>query len=73
MVLFEDKQYAVSMGNNPQFQHIDIKQYFIREQVSNKKIKLKYRRINDTTAGILTKGLSSKQFEKTQSRSDTND
>ena len=68
MVIFEDNQSAISMAKNPQFhsrsKHIAIKYHFIREQVRNGKVELKYCRTNDMVADIMTKGLSGKQFEK---------
>ena len=45
-VIFEDNQSAICMAKNPQFhgraKHIGIKYHFIREQVSNNTIKLRY-------------------------------
>ena len=68
MVIFEDNQSAISMAKNPQFygqsKHIAIKYHFIRKQVRNGKVELKYCRTNDMVADIMTKGLSGKQFEK---------
>ena len=68
MVVYEDNQSAISMANNPQFhgrsKHIDIKYHFIREQVKSGKVQLSYCQSNDMIADILTKGLSTGQFEK---------
>ena len=47
-----------------QAKHTDIKHHIIREQVSKGEIELRYCRTNDMIADILTKGLSSEQFEK---------
>lgn len=68
MVIFEDNQSAICMSRNPQFhgrsKHIAIKYHFIRDQVSNGSIELKYCKTNDMVADIMTKGLSGEQFEK---------
>ena len=68
MVLYEDNQSAISMAKNPQFhgrrKHIVIKYHFIREQVTNGKLELRYCRTNDMIAVMITKGLSGEQFEK---------
>ena len=68
MVIYEDNQSAISMARNPQFhgrtKHIAIKYHFIREQVTNGKLELRYFRTNDMVADMMTKGLSGEQFEK---------
>ena len=69
MVIYEDNQSAISMARNPQFRsrtkHIAIKYHFIREQVTNGKLELRYCRTNDLMiADMMTKGLSGEQFEK---------
>ena len=68
MVVYEDNQSAISMAKNPQFhgrsKHIDIKYHFIREQVKSGKVQLSFCQSNDMIADILTKGLSTGQFEK---------
>ena len=43
--------------------HIAIKYHFIREQVTNGKLELRYCRTNDMITDIMTKGLSDEQFE----------
>ena len=60
--IFEDNQSAIAMTKNPQFhgraKHIAIKYHFIREQVQNGTIKLKYCPTSQMLADILfTKGL----------------
>ena len=51
MVTYEDNQSAISMAKNPQFhgraKHIDIKYYFVTEQVGSGKLELKYCKTND--------------------------
>ena len=70
-VIFEDNQSAICMAKNPQFhgraKHIGIKYLFIREQVSNNTIKLRYCRTEDMIADIFTKGLSQEKFVKLRS------
>ena len=64
--IFEDNQSAIAMTKNPQFhgraKHIAIKYHFIREQVQNGTIKLKYCPTSQMLADIFTKGLSRDQF-----------
>ena len=66
--IYEDNQSAICMSKHPKFhgrsKHIAIKYHFIREQVSNNTIELKYCRTNDMVADMLTKGLSAQQFAK---------
>ena len=66
-VIYEDNQSAICMARNPQFhgrtKHIGIKYHYIREQVNNKKVELKYCP-KDMIADVLTKGLSRERFEK---------
>ena len=67
-VIYEDNQSAICMARNPQFhgrtKHIGIKYHYIREQVNNKKVELKYCPTEDMIADALTKGLSRERFEK---------
>ncbi len=60
-VINEDNQAAIRMSKNPQnhgrAKHISIKCHFVREQVNNDVIKLKYCPTEDMFADILTKGL----------------
>ena len=60
-VINEDNQAAIIMSKNPQChgraKHISIKYHFVREQVNNDVIKLKYCPTEDMFADILTKGL----------------
>ena len=63
MIIHEDNQSTISMAKNPQFQgkskHIAINYHFVREQVSNRSLELKYCKTNDMIADIMTKGLTS--------------
>ena len=56
--IFEDNQSAISMAKNPQFhgrtKHINIKYHFIREQIANGTICLKYCPTEDSYAGRFT-------------------
>ena len=67
-LIFEDNQSAISMAESLQFEgrlkHINIKYYFIREQVSNGKICLKYCPTEDILADLFTKGIRSEKFER---------
>ena len=68
MTIFEDNQSAISMAKNPQFhgraKHIAIKHHFIREQVADGNIELKYCPTEDMIADMLTKGLQRDRFVK---------
>uniref|UniRef100_A0A1X7TZF0 Reverse transcriptase Ty1/copia-type domain-containing protein n=1 Tax=Amphimedon queenslandica TaxID=400682 RepID=A0A1X7TZF0_AMPQE len=54
------------MAKNPQYhgrtKHILMKHHYIREQVANKTIELKYCQTDKMTADIFTKGLNSTKF-----------
>ena len=64
--ILEDNQSSIAMARNPKFhgraKHIDIKHHFVREQVSDGLIRLKYCPTNEMVADILTKGLAQQQF-----------
>ena len=68
MVIYEDNQAAISMARTPKFhgrsKHIAIKYHFIREQVANGKINVRYCNTKEMIADFLTKGLSGDRFEK---------
>ena len=65
-VLHEDNQSAICIAQNPQYhsktKHIDIKYHFVREEILNDVIKLRYCPTTDMLADILTKGLTSVKF-----------
>ena len=67
-IIFEDNQSAISMSRNPKFhgclKHVDIKDHFLREQVTEGIIKLKYCPTTEMVADLLTKGLPKDQFMK---------
>ena len=67
-LMYEDNQSAIAMTKNPQFhgraKHIDIKHHFIREQVTQGTITLKYCPTIEMVANIFTKGLSRETFCK---------
>ena len=67
-LIYEDNQSTIAMSKNPQFhgraKHIGIKFHFIREQVANKKVELKYCRTDEMLADMFTKGLGTKTFVK---------
>lgn len=60
IVIYEDNQSAICIAKNPQShgrsKHIDIKFHYIREQVQQKTIELKYCKTEDMVADLLTKG-----------------
>jgi hypothetical protein len=68
ILIFEDNQSAIAMTKNPQYhgrsKHIDIKHHFVREQVEHGAVVLQYCPTENMIADLLTKGLSSQQFEK---------
>ena len=47
---------------------MNIKHHFVREQVSNRSIKLQYCPMNDMVADILTKGLAQQQYSIVRER-----
>ena len=67
-LILEDNQAAVCLAKNPQFhgraKRIDVKYHFVREQVGNGIIEVKYCRSEDMLADILTKGFSYVPFIK---------
>ena len=67
-VLYEDNQAAICLSKNPQShgrsKHIDIRYHFIREQVTNRTIELKYCETGNMVADMLTKGLGKERFKK---------
>ena len=68
MIIFEDNQAAIKMAKNPQYhgrsKHISIKYHFIREQVNNNNIELRYCRTDDMIADMFTKGLNTTKHIK---------
>ena len=67
-VLYEDKQATMELTKNPKFhnrtKHIDVSYHYVREQVDNKNISVKYCRTEDMLADVMTKGLWKVQFER---------
>uniref|UniRef100_A0A1X7UD12 Reverse transcriptase Ty1/copia-type domain-containing protein n=1 Tax=Amphimedon queenslandica TaxID=400682 RepID=A0A1X7UD12_AMPQE len=70
VLINEDNQEANAISRNPQYhrkvKHIDIKYYFIREQVHNLNIELQYCCTSKTIADMLTKGLGRVQLQKSR-------
>ena len=68
LTIYEDNQSTICMAENPKFhgraKHIDIKHHYVRNQVNEKKIELKYCPSEYMIADMLTKGLSRIQFNK---------
>ena len=67
-VLYEDNQGTMELTKNPKFhnrtKHIDVSYHYVREQVDNKNISVKYCRTEDMLADVMTKGLSKVQSER---------
>ena len=67
-LIYEDNQSTLCMAKNPQYhgraKYIDIKFYYIREQVEKKAIQLEYCESKNMVADMLTKALLSSQFVK---------
>ena len=67
ITMFEDNQSAICMTKNPQFhgrsKHISIKYHFVRDQVREGTVNLKYCPTQDMIADMLT-GLPKVQFIK---------
>ena len=58
----------MELTKNPKFhnrtKHIEVSYHYVREQVDNKNISVKYCRTEDMLADVMTKGLSKVQFER---------
>ena len=67
-MIYEDNQSTIAIAKNLQFhervKRINIKYHFIREQLNDDNIKLKYCQTSNMIADMLTKGLGKIQFEK---------
>ena len=67
-LIYEDNQSTIGMAKNPQYhgraKHIDIKFYYIREQVEKKAIQLEYWESKNMVADMLTKPLLNSRFVK---------
>ena len=76
-VIFEDNQSAICLAKNQQVhgrsKHIDIKYHFVRDMVEAGRLELVYCASEDMIADMLTKGLSTKQFEKLRELSGVNE
>ena len=67
-----DNQAAISYSHDHQFhartKHIDIKYHFIRKQIKNSTIELKYVLTEDNIADLFTKPLDLSRFKPLDSR-----
>ena len=68
VVIYEDNQSAIVITKNPQFhgrvKYINLKYHFIREQVNNNNIELKYCQTSEMITDMLIKGLGRINYEK---------
>lgn len=68
IIIYNDNQSAQKLCKNSMFhartKHIDIRHHFIRENVSNGTIDVKYLCTNDMVADLLTKPLSKEKHDK---------
>lgn len=66
--MFEDNQSCIKIAEEPRehkrMKHIDIKYCFIRDEIANGIIKVKYKPTSEQTADIMTKGLGTNLFVK---------
>ena len=66
--IYEDNQSAICLTKNPQFhgrsKHMDIKYHFIRDQVNDGMVEVKYCKSEDMLADIMTKGLYGERFTR---------
>ena len=67
VIVHEDNKNANSIAKNEGYQsrakHIDIRYYFVRDQVKNKVIQLEYIETKLQLAKFLTKTISTKKFQ----------
>ena len=67
-VIYEDNQAAISICNNPthhpKTKHISIKYHYIKDQISQNKIEVKYCSTDNMIADVFTKGLPADKFNK---------
>ena len=68
VLIYEDNQGTIALANNPvqrqRSKHIDIKYHFIRLNVKDGKVVLKYCPTNDMLADLMTKPATKVQLEK---------
>jgi hypothetical protein len=66
--IYLDSKSTIDLAKNPihyeRSKHIDMKFYFIREQVKEKKVELIHMNSEDQVADIFMKALSTMKFEK---------
>ena len=66
ITIFGDNKSSIALAQNPEFhqrtKHIDIQHHFIRDEVTNKYIKLTFINTSDIVADALTKPLSPIKF-----------
>lgn len=71
IIIYEDNQSCIRIAEEPRehkrMKHIDIKYCFIRDEIANGVVKIKYKSTADQTADIMTKGLGRILFIKHRS------
>ena len=68
IIIYEDNQSTIKLAenfvNSDRTKHIAVRMHFIRDQIENNLIKLKYIPTTDQIADVLTKPLGRIQHEK---------
>ena len=66
VAILSDNQSAIKMAQNDiehdRTKHIDIKYYFIRDEINNKQVSVQWIRTESQVADIFTKALTSPSF-----------
>jgi hypothetical protein len=66
LVIYQDNQGTIAMAKNPvqhaRTKHIDIRHHYVREQVHQGAVELKYLPTKEMIADVLTKALPKPQF-----------
>lgn len=73
-IIKEDNQACIAIAENPtqhaRTKHIDVRYHFVREHVSENRIKLEYVMSRENLADIFTKGLGRELYVDLKSRMD---
>ena len=67
MIIYEDNQSTICLSKNPQFhersKHIAIRYHYIRDQVKDGVVDIRYCNTEEILADMFTKGLSGEKFQ----------